>query len=160
MDYQDVVKNVDNYKMVLCDLGKTLSYCKDNYKDLVGEGINTWRDFVEQPEIGLTVREANMLVDLSEWLDGMDVPLEDLNLATAKFGASKGITEPELVDDMKVLSLKDFKERHYDAKNGDNAPRTYKYLIMKRCNETGTLQKVYDGEEIAEVLKQANNGMI
>lgn len=162
MDFTTVINSVNSYKQAIQNLGGVLHEAKGVYPDLVGEGINTWRDFVEQPEIGLTVREANSLIELSNWLSGTLVPLCDLNLATARFGASRGISDPNLVEDMRVLSLKDFKERHYDVVKGeDNAPRTYEYMVMKRCKETGSLQRVYGEEEtgfIKEYSKEIENG--
>ena len=119
----------------------------------MGDGINTWSDFLAQPEIGMTVREANQLIQLAEYVSGVNVPLWELNLATARFAALRGIVDPELLDDMKVLTLKDFKDRHYDKNTDDKGERTYKYLVMKRCNETGNLSKVYT-DEVEKIEKR------
>lgn len=148
MTFNFLKDQVTLYKTVLLQLGEMLGSIKDGaYRELVGEGINTWSDFLAQPEIGLSVREANALVRLADWVDAMDVPLEQLNLATANFAASKGILERDLLEDIKVLSLKDFKERHYDHVTNDSGPRTYTYLLMKKCNETGNMTKVHDVDE-------------
>lgn len=151
MTFNQLSELLRDYKAVLVSLGHVLKEAKGSYREMVGEGINTWADFLSQPEIGLSVREATSLIQLAEYESSTGVPIPDLNLATAKLGASKGILDPALIEDMKVLNLKDFKERHYDVVSGvDNAPRTYTYLVMKRCNETGNLTKVY-GEKVVEI---------
>lgn len=148
MTFNFLVGQIVAYKGMLLQLGEMLASIKEGaYKEMVGEGVNTWSDFLAQPEIGLSVREANALIRLADWVDAMDVPLERLNLATANFAASKGILERDLVEDMSVLSLKDFKERHYDHVTQDSGPRTYTYLLMKKCNETGNMTKVHDVDE-------------
>lgn len=150
MTYDRLTELARVYRTALSVFAEGLSIAHDEYQEMVGEGINTWRDFVEQPEIGLTVREANQLIKLSKWESLAGVPLTYLNLSTAKFAANKGVLDAGLLDDMKVLSLKDWKERHYDVEQKqDNAPRTYEYMVMKRCKETGSLQRVY-GEELEE----------
>ena len=152
--FQDVLKGVEEYKRYSFLMGRMLQEAKLVYKDLVGEGINSWSDFLAQPEIGMSVREANSLIKLVELTQGLGVPLNDLNLATARFCANKGILEPDLVDDMKVLSIKDWKERHHEEKT-DNAPQTYEYMVMKRSKETGNLSRVYgeNAEELVEKYK-------
>jgi len=56
-----------------------------------------------------------------------------------------------LVDDAKHLSQKDFKERLYESKH-ESQERTYEYLIMKRCHETGILSRVHGVESTAIVV--------
>lgn len=161
MIFSQLVDVLKWYKAELYNVGEALSIAKESYATMVGEGINTWASFLEQPEIGLTVREANSLIQLYEWVGDGDVPLADLNLTTAKFCALKGIPMEGMEEDMKVLSLKDFKDRHYDVvSKEDNAPRTYTYMVMKRCNETGNLTKVYgEGvEELEETIKTKLDG--
>lgn len=159
MTFNQIVQSVREYKQALWTMGMTLRYAKDNYESLVGEGINTWASFLEQPEIGMTVREANSLVQLSEWANGIRVPFEDVNLSTARFCTKNGCPTEGLEEDMSVLSLRDFKDRHYEVVNGEDAPRTYTYLVMKRCVETGNLTKVYGVEDLeAEIKEKIDNG--
>jgi hypothetical protein len=154
--YEVFINNVNIYKNQLVRLGARLADAKENRDEWIG-GEMSWADFVAQPEVGMSVREANGLIKLFEWLCEVQIPVENLNLATARFAASKDILDPELHEDMKVLSLKDFKDRHFDVvKKQDNAPQTYDYMVMKRSKETGTLSRVYDEnvEKLLEDIKE------
>lgn len=161
MQFYEVVTSVDAYKLATEYLGRTLLAAKGYYKEMIGEGINTFPDFLAQPEVGLSATDAKHLILLVEWLDATGLRLEELNLATARFCASKGILDPELFEDMKTLSVKDFKERHYEVKKGlelGEDERTYTYLVMKKCNETGNLSRVYVEEELIKDLIPTDNG--
>lgn len=161
MYWETFLSLTNNYKEALVDYGKALKQAKEEYKEMVGEGIDSWSDFLKQPEVGLTVREANSLIKLSDLIEALDVPIGQLNLSTVKFAANKGIVEPDLIEDMKVLTLQDFKEQHYDhSQQQEDAPRTYKYMLMKRCVETGNLSKVLGVEEdkILEKFSDEING--
>lgn len=154
MTFNQLVDILQHYKESLSTVGGALRDAKLNYRDMVGEGINTWVDFISQPEIGLTAREATSLIQLHNLETDSGIPISTLNLATAKFVASKGIYKPELIEDMRFLSLSDFKERYHDITVGvDNAPRSYTCLVMKRCNETGNLSRVY-GDGITDVERK------
>lgn len=153
MDFQEFLGRVESYKESISGLAEALAEAKVRYGEMVGDGINTWHDFLAQPEVGISVREANEMIKLLELETAIGVPLTQLNLATARFAASKGIYDYDLIEDMKVLSIKDFKDRHYDTVvKEDNAPRTYKYMVMKRCVETGNLTRVY-GDEVDVAVK-------
>lgn len=149
--WDEFLTGVDAYKGAILYLGTLLKRAKEDYQDIVGEGINSWHDFLAQPEVGLTVREANSLIKLVEWLDDTNTNIDELNLSTAKFAANKGIVDD--IDDMKVLSLKDWKDRHHEEKT-NNAPQTYTYMVMKRSNETGSLSRVYGVEDLEETIKK------
>ena len=139
-NYEVFLDLVGDYKRHLLLMGGALADAKESYQELVGDGIDTWHDFLAQPEIGMTVREANGLIKLYEWAGLQSVPFQDMNLSAAKFAANKGLDISGVEDDITSLSLKDFKERHYDnSVQQDNAPRTYKYVLMKLCNETLSL---------------------
>lgn len=156
MSFEQLVGHIWIYKGTLLTLGNSLRTARGNYKELIGEGVSSWADFLAQPEVGLTVREANSLIELAEWVEHTNLPLRELNLATAKFCAQKGILDPSLVPDMQTLSLKDFKDQHYESVKGVDAPRTYTYMVMKRCNETGNLSKVHgvEEQEIKSIVKE------
>lgn len=149
--WDEFLTGIDAYKGAILYLGTLLKRAKEDYQDIVGEGINSWHDFLAQPEVGLTVREANSLIKLVEWLDDTNTNIDELNLSTAKFAANKGIVDD--IDDMKVLSLKDWKDRHHEEKT-NNAPQTYTYMVMKRSNETGSLSRVYGVEDLEETIKK------
>jgi hypothetical protein len=139
--FAEFTDKVVDYKYHLVHLGYWLDEAKKHREEWMG-GDMSWVDFLAQPEVGMTVREANSLIKLTEWIEEMDVNVAHLNLSIAKFAATKDIKDMELLEDMKVLSLKDFKERHHEEKT-DNAPQTYEYMVMKRSKETGTLSRVY-----------------
>ena len=157
-NHERVLQAIQQYKEATVILGNALKNMKNGeyWEEEIGEGVGGWAGYVEQPEIGLTVRQANQLCKLSEWLGVIKVPLGELNLSTANFGASRGISDPDLITDMKVLSLKDFKERNWEVKNEDKE-QTYTYLLMKRSNETGSLSKVY-GDELEVAKENLGNG--
>lgn len=151
--FEMFLEAIDDYKEATHLFSKHVRIAKHNYLKMVGEGINSWHDFLAQPEVGMTVREANGLIKLEEWLHATKLPFKELNLATAKFAANKGILDAELHEDMKVLSLKDFKERHHEEKTND-APQTFEYMVMKRSKETGNLSRVYGVEDLEETIKK------
>ena len=76
-----------------------------------------------------------------------DIPIKNLHylLPIAKNG---GDIE-ELANHAKVLSQKDFRELVHELKT-DSPDRTYEYMIMRKCLETGNLNKVHgiDSEQI------------
>lgn len=140
-------------------MGKALYYLKrdDLYKQAVGQGADTWEDYLRQPEIGLSRDEAGRLMQIYTIFVlklGYDestiaaVPIKNMHylLPLVKKMESKDEAD-DLVADATLLSQKDFKERIYDAKAlemGERATRTYEYLIMRKTVETGTLEKVHD----------------
>ncbi len=139
-------------------LGKLLKNIKedDEYLNAVG-GIETWNQFLKQPEIGLSVYQANKLIDIYDtFVTGLGVSeeyLSEISLPNIKrllaFLKTKqyvdGFSIEELLEQAKILSDRDFKDVliENNEKLGDQV-RTYTYLIMKKCNETGNLTKVHD----------------
>ncbi len=146
MTFQQLLDNIVTHKRHLVNMGRVLSEARVDYKDMVGE-IGTWGEFLSQPEVGISTRDANSLVQLANYAEAIQVPIDDLNLATARMCANKGIYDTGLLPEIRTLTLKDFKERYADILAGDdNAPRTYTYMMMKRCDQTGNLYRVYDDE--------------
>lgn len=131
------------------------------YKKAIGEGISTWEDYIRQPEVNLTAYRAAKLIRLYEHfilrigykpgdLDG--VPTYALDYIASR-NLQDVVLIDTLLDDAKVLSVKDFKERYHDEVQ--QTERTYKYMIMRKCVETGNLDKVHDisSEAIQEAFK-------
>lgn len=127
---------------------------KDTFKNAIGKGIDTWADYLKQPEIGLAPQEANRLIQIYEEFIlrlGYDeetisaVPVKNMHylLPLVKKLNSKDETD-ELVADATLLPQKDFKERIYDRKveADGNVTRTYEYMIMQKTLETNTLKRV------------------
>lgn len=141
-------------------LGKLLKNIKedDEYLSAVG-GIETWNQFLKQPEIGLSVYQANKLIDIYEtFVEKLHVSeqyLSEISLPNIKrlLPVVKNLLEntedkiplDELLEQARMLSDKDFKSVLVENKEeyGDQ-PRTYTYMIMRKCVETNNMSKVYD----------------
>lgn len=161
--HQKLVETISFSKQSFVAMGKLLSELKrgDKYREAIGEGINTWVDYIAQPEIGLSKGDADRLIQIYEvFVEHFcfaeeyvaSVPVKNLHylLPIAKRGLTRPGTEgstemEELLEDAKVLSQKDFKERIFDVRQEDeDVERTYEFLIMKKCIETGNMSKVHD----------------
>lgn len=114
----------------------------------IGSGIDTWFDYVAQPEIGISVRDANDMIRVAEFVGehSIEDPSE-IPTATLKYMTKRGISDDEMVTAARVLTVKDFKDRYFDHKTNDAGERTYSYMLMKRCKETGNLSRVLGVEE-------------
>jgi hypothetical protein len=128
----------------------------DLWRDSVG-GMDRWEDYLKQPEIGIPVSKANKLIRIYEYFgqrhpgyEVEGVPVYALDYIAKKNPNPKDI--PEMLDAARNLSQVDFKDRFHDMANSQDgeAFRTYSYMIMQKCNETGNLKKVHDisSEEI------------
>lgn len=153
---------VMNYNFI--SLGKTLRDLKegDRFREAVGD-IDTWQHFVKQPEIGLTVGEANKLIDLYTTfvleLGYSEEQLSSISLKNLKVLlplVKQGVQNlEELMDQARTLSDKDFKDALIETSESlVEVPRTYKYVVMKVCNETKNMSKVH---EITDEIKQQLN---
>jgi hypothetical protein len=172
-----MTKQADTYKkheelLTLCKheriadilLARTLYHLRlnHNYRQAVGDGLMRWEDYLKQPEIGISKYRADQLVRVYEFfcVYGMyqaemlvDVPLQALD-----YIAKRKIEEidklAEMVDAARVLSFKDFKDRFLDIVTNEEGTRTYTYLIMQKCIETGNMTKVHDitSEEIRKAF--------
>lgn len=132
-------------------MGQILKELKDDekYKESVGD-IDTWNQFLKQPEIGLSVTEADNLIEIYEEFvirlgftrtDLSDVPIKNLK-KLLPFAKTRGSVEVEpYLDQARLLSDRDFREAI--AENQNITDRTYSYSIMKRCKETGSMTKVH-----------------
>ena len=136
----------------------------ENFKDAVGEGVDTWNSYINQPEIGLSRREANKLVLVyNKFVIEMGKSPDELGTMPLKtlwklLKASEGLDEDtleELYQSAPTLSHKDFTELIHDKTVDDSGARTYTYMVMRKSNETGSLSKVHDIE--SEAIKQAFN---
>lgn len=156
-----LVINVSESKSSAVAMGKLLYALKENdsYREAIGDGIDTWQSYLGQPEIGLSVGEANRLIQIYEVFvidkgypesEVAEVPIKNLHrlLPVAKAGEEIN----ELFEDAKVLSQRDFREKLQDFKD-DSGVRTYEYVLMRKCIETGTMRKVHDipSNELKEI---------
>lgn len=155
--------SVNNYNLL--SLGKTLKDLKnnDNYKMAVGD-IDTWQHFVKQPEVSLTVGEANKLIEIYElYVEELGYSEEQLssiphkNLRITLPIIKEGVQNPdEILEQARTLSDKDLKDALIETKdNLEEVQKTYQYIVMKKCNETGNLSKIHDitSDEIKLKLK-------
>lgn len=147
-------------------MGKLLRELKDGdkYKEAVGAGIDTWNDYLAQPEIGLSIGEANRLVQIyGEFVVrlGFDeeyvatIPLKSIHYLLPIVKSMDGEDDVDgLLEDARNLSQKDFKERLFEIKHEDKE-RTYEYLVMEKCIETGNMTKVHDVN--SDLIKETFN---
>ena len=144
-------------------IGKILYRLRENnlYQSAVGSGADNWIDYLAQPEIGLSKGEASRLIQIYEQFivrfgfseDFIaEVPLKNIHyiLPIVK-GMADDADVDTLVDNARVLSQKDLKERVFDIRTDDGGERTYEYVVFKRCVETGTMVKIHDLE--SEIIK-------
>lgn len=154
--YQQLVATIRLRQLTGISLGKTLWQLKANnaFKNAIGAGIETWNDFLKLPEISLEVREANRAMDLYEtFVVKYEFPIDELAeakikslhylLPLVKEGLLTEARIHELVEDAKHLTQNQFRENIFDAKE-TGASRTYQFVLMRKCNETGTMQRVPD----------------
>lgn len=152
--HKALLKLIQDSKRNFMVMGELLYHLRedDNFKEAVGEGIDTWIDYIKQPEIGLSKGEANRLVQIYENFvhrlefkpeDIAQIPIKNLHYllpVVKEMDNSKDVQN--LLDEASSLSQSDFKERIYDIRHDEE--RTYTYIIMKKSDQTGALSRVYD----------------
>lgn len=133
------------------EIGAKLHYLKtdDNWRQAVGEGgIDNWDDFLKQPEIGLSRLEADRLIKIYQTFfttdkfnhysqeQIMSIPFKNL----VKLTELDEITD-DVIEQAMFLTDRDFKE--VLAENKNVTARTYTYMVMRKCKETGNMTKVH-----------------
>jgi len=123
----------------------------DNWMEAFGDseqsGITTWSEYLSQPEVNISRYRADKLIRIYKHFSDLDLieSVIDCPVNALDHIARNNITDSgkivELVADAENLSPKDFKEKFHDETTDGN--RTYTYLVMKRCVETGTMTKVH-----------------
>lgn len=152
--HSELVGLIKHSKRSFVETGKLLYELKKSgaYKKAVGQGIDTWKDYIAQPEIGLSITEADRLLQIYEQfvvIFGYEgdfiskVPVKHLIylLPICKKGDAAQVDE--LLNAAIELSTKDFKA-HTDELKVKDTPLTYEYMIMMRCKETGSLVKLHE----------------
>lgn len=152
--YQQLVSTLQLQRAVGIGLGQLLWKLKANnlFKEAIGQGIETWNDFLKMPEIGLEMSEANRAMDLYEvFIIKYGYSMEELSTAKTKslhyllpLAKDATVNESrirELVESAKHLTQSQFREEIYDSKPGV-LTSTYAFVLMRRRVETGTLQIV------------------
>lgn len=158
---------VMNYNYIA--LGKTLKELKENdkWRDAVGD-VDTWQQFVKQPEIGLSVGEANKLIDIYEtYVEKMGYDedrLSQISIKNLKALLQKAKTLDNIESFLyqaETLSDRDFKEALIETRDDlEEVPRTYRYVVMRVCNETKNMNKVHgiESESIKKEFKIIEEG--
>lgn len=167
-DYQKLLEVLKLGRMAGALLGQQLYrlYANNAYQQAIGGDI-TWHEFLKQPEVNLDPREATRAMEVyEEFCVKRGYSTEMLAEAGTKalhyilpLAKSGEITEAEiegLLHDGANLPLSGFRERLYEVKSG-NGEKTYIFQLMRKCVETGTMQKVpgIDHEQVMEVFKNA-----
>lgn len=123
---------------------------KNLYKKAVGRGVDTWEQFLMQPEVNLTQHRARKLITTYEYFvkeHGLtEADISDADMDNLWYVAKR---DPDVSDDdldliveaAKNLSHNHFKERYHDVFGEQE--RTYSYLVMQRCDQTNNLTKVH-----------------
>ena len=161
--HRDLVETIETNRANFVHVGKQLSQLKkkSEYKKAVGDGIDTWQSYLAQPEIGMSLGEASKLIRIyEEFVERLgfkeefvaEIPRKNLEiLLTFSQNCGDAIDLYEVIEEAKALSHRDFKERHAERKYGDNHPRTFSYVVMRKDNESGNLSRVREIE--SEVIK-------
>lgn len=136
------------YRKFLLDLGGTFKAYKE--KKLYDGFAESFIDMVKSPEIGFSPSEVEQLIKMHDMFGLLEV--DDLPSHHAmKLMVTKKVNM-DLLEDAKLLTVTDFKEKIKDEESGTQE-RTYKYEIIKRVVETGNIRRVY-GEELEAAVKE------
>lgn len=166
--YQSLLKVLELKRFAGVALGEKLFKLKANNEYKNATGIESWDDFLKSPEISIDSRESNRAMQTYYQFcvrrqftlsDLAGVPVKSLHrlLPLAKGDRLADGDLQTLVADAASLSQSAFKERLYDVVSGESGIRTFDFLLMRKCRETGNLQKVhgFSSEKIQEVFNQA-----
>lgn len=148
----NILELVRAYRLFLLELG-------EEFKSLKTSGgyegfADSFMDMVKSPEIGFTVAEVDGLIKMYDkfcMLNPSDLPSHH----AMKMMATKKV-DMDLLDQAKTLSVSDFKEAIKD-KELNTQDRTYRYEVIKRAVESGSIKKVY-GEELDIALQELQHG--
>lgn len=137
---------IQAYRLFLIELGDYFNKIKE---DGSYEGFaDTFIDFVKSPEIGFTVNEAETLIKMYKMF-GLLEPHDLPSHHAMRIMVNKKV-DMDLLESAQTLSVTDFKESIKDKELGTQ-DRTYRYEVIKRSVETGSIKRVY-GEELEEAL--------
>lgn len=153
--HQNLLTLLRNSRKNFIFQGKILYLLRVNGAYKNSFGADTWDDYLKSPEIGMSRREADLLIKIyetfvlkfgysEEYLS--EIPRTAINLILPFISKYPKEKIEEMLLAAQTLSIKDFKERFYDIRSDNKGERTYEYIIMKRCIETGTMEKIHDIE--------------
>ena len=133
----------------------------EKYKEEIGQGVDSWYDYLSQPEVGMSVTEANSLIRLHKFCATNFISehlIARIPTPSMRHLVKNAAPFPmeEILEAGATLSPRDFKDRYYDISTEDTGVRTYTYMVMKKANETGTMEKIHgvESEEIISAFKK------
>lgn len=146
---------INKNKINFLEQGKLLYELRRHsiYRESIG--IDSWHEYLSQPEIGMSPTQANKLLHIYELFikklnydekEIIKIPIKTVNYIIKngeefeKFSKEK---QDEIVYQAQVLNYKDFKEAYFDQKE-TNEVRHYEYIVMKKCIETGNMTKEHN----------------
>lgn len=135
------------YRKFLLELGRAFDEIEED--DYAGFA-DTFVDVLKSPEIGFTTSEAQTLIKMYKMF-GLLEPDELPSHNCMRLMVNKKV-DMDMLAAAQTLSLTDFKESIKDKELGTQ-DRTFKYEIIKRALESGSIRRVY-GEELDEAIKQ------
>jgi len=137
------------------------------FQSAIGKGIETWEDYLSQPEISLRPAEANRLMQIYERFvlqlefdeeTIATIPVKNMHylLPIAKKTDDRDEIEA-LIYDATNLSGQDFKDRLFEKKKEDNPELDddHEYMIMKRRVATNAMYRM--NEITSNAIKEAFN---
>lgn len=148
------IKNLTQaYRKFLLELGREFKHLKES-KDYEGYA-ETFIDMVKSPDIGFNVAEAETLIKMYDMFCLLE-PEELPSHHSMRLMVNKKV-DMDMLESARVLSVTDFKESVKD-KELSTQDRTYRYEIIKRTIESGSINKVY-GEELEIAVSQIQKSL-
>jgi hypothetical protein len=154
----ELLENIILFRRLQLILGDNLLKLRQGEKYMKAVGsIDSWSEYLSQPEIGMSVAEANSLINVFRFAIGR-LTVEDhlqIPFATLKEMLKHDDESGEMIEAAKNLSTKDFRDRYYEYTHDEEPATDFTYMVMKRSADTGNLKKVHgiESEEILNVFK-------
>jgi hypothetical protein len=169
--YLELTNSVKRNKFNFLEQGRWLMFLRKNsvYREALGDGgADSWHEFLSQPEIGMSPTQANKLLNIYELFiiklkysedEIIKISVKTLNYLVKRKDEFEKLSkelQDEIISQAQVLSHKDFKEAYFDSKSEasqelgqDKSERTYEYILMQKCHQTGNMTKVHDYDSSA-----------
>lgn len=160
--HKKLVSTVHKNKINFIEQGRILSQLRkySTYREAIGDGVDSWHEYLSQPEIGMSPTQANKLLNIYELFieklkyeeeEIIKIPIKTINYITKRkeeFEEFSKEDKDEIINQAQFLSYKDFKEAFFDKKSEESKEvRTYTYILMKKCDQTSIMKKVHDVDQ-------------
>lgn len=151
---EDVLLLTKAYRRFLLELGEAFKRLREE-EGFIGYA-DTFIDAIKSPEVGFTNAEVQSLIKMYDKFGALDI--DDLpSHHIMKLMINKRV-DMNLLESAKTLNVNDFKELVKDEETGTQE-RTYRYEVVKRCNETGNIKRVFQ-EELPEAVAVLQNQIV